>query len=132
RGLAAVPGRRAARPTADPQRRAAAATAGARRAGTQAERRGSGRESARPKRGAARRAPHRRALASLVGRRGRAVTRANLVLLGILVACALSLVTSRHEARQLTTELTREEARMRAYEVEYGQLSLEQSTWSMP
>lgn len=60
------------------------------------------------------------------------MTRVNLVLLGVLVACGLSLVTSRHQARQLTTELTREEARMRGFEVEYGQLSLEQSTWSMP
>jgi cell division protein FtsL len=60
------------------------------------------------------------------------VTRANLVLLAVLVACSLSLVTSRHQARALTTELTREKARERAYELEYGQLSLEQSTWAMP
>ena len=60
------------------------------------------------------------------------MTRVNLVLLGLLVLCALSLVTSRHQARKLTTELTREQARERAFEVEFGQLSLEQSTWSMP
>ena len=60
------------------------------------------------------------------------MTRTNLLLLIVLVACGLSLVTSRHHARQLTTELTREEMRTRGYEVEYGQLSLEQSTWSMP
>lgn len=60
------------------------------------------------------------------------MTRVNLVLLAILVACALSLVTSRHHARKLTTELTREQARERTYEIEFGQLSLEQSTWSMP
>jgi cell division protein FtsL len=58
--------------------------------------------------------------------------RVNLVLLAVLVACALALVTTRHQARQLTTELTRETARTRAYEIEFGQLSLEQSTWSMP
>ena len=58
--------------------------------------------------------------------------RLNLVLLVVLVTCALSLVTSRHRARQLTTELTRETAHARAYEVEFGQLTLEQSTWSMP
>ena len=58
--------------------------------------------------------------------------RLNLVLLALLVACALSLVTSRHRARQLTTELTRETAQARAYEIEFGQLSLEQSTWAMP
>ena len=60
------------------------------------------------------------------------MTRTNLLLLLVLVACGLSLVTSRHQSRQLTTALSREEARTRAYEVEYGQLSLEQSTWSMP
>ena len=60
------------------------------------------------------------------------VTRVNLVLLLVLVACALSLVTSRHQARKLTSELDREQVRARGYETEYGQLSLEQSTWAMP
>jgi len=60
------------------------------------------------------------------------VTRVNLVLLAVLVACALSLVTSRHQARKLTGELAREQVRARAFETEYGQLSLEQSTWAMP
>ena len=58
--------------------------------------------------------------------------RINLVLLGVLVACALSLVTSRHDARRLYVELEREQAQSRRFEVEYGQLSLEQSTWAMP
>jgi cell division protein FtsL len=60
------------------------------------------------------------------------VTRVNVVLLVVLVACALSLVTSRHQARKLTSELAREQVRARGYETEYGQLSLEQSTWAMP
>ena len=60
------------------------------------------------------------------------MTRVNLVLLAVLLGCALSLVTSRHQARKLTTELTREQASERAFEVEHGQLSIEQSTWSMP
>jgi cell division protein FtsL len=60
------------------------------------------------------------------------MTRLNVLLLLVLVACALSLVTSRHAARRLYVELTREQAQARAYETEYGQLSLEQSTWSMP
>ena len=60
------------------------------------------------------------------------MTRANLLLLAILVGCALSLVASRHQARKLFVELEREQSRARAYEVEYGQLQLEQSTWSMP
>jgi cell division protein FtsL len=60
------------------------------------------------------------------------VTRLNLVLLAVLVACAVSLVASRHQSRKLFVDLEREQARARAYEVEYGQLQLEQSTWSMP
>jgi len=55
-----------------------------------------------------------------------------IVLLAVLVGCALSLVTSRHEARRLTVELSREQQRARQFDVEYGQLSLEQSTWGMP
>ncbi len=58
--------------------------------------------------------------------------RVNLVLLGVLVLCALSLVTSRHDARRLFVELEREQARARQFETEYGQLQLEQSTWGMP
>ena len=60
------------------------------------------------------------------------MTRVNLVLLAVLLACSLSLVTSRHQSRKLTTELTREQATERAFEIEHGQLSIEQSTWSMP
>jgi len=60
------------------------------------------------------------------------MTRVNVVLLVVLIGCALSLVTSRHQARRLFVELTREQGQARAYETEYGQLSLEQSTWGMP
>lgn len=60
------------------------------------------------------------------------MTRVCLVLLGVLVVCALSLVTSRHEARRLFVELEREQARAHQYDVEYGQLSLEESTWGTP
>ncbi len=55
-----------------------------------------------------------------------------LVLLAVLVACALSLVTSRHQARRLYVELERAQADARGFETEYGQLQLEQSTWGMP
>ena len=58
--------------------------------------------------------------------------RINLVLLAVLVVCALSLVTSRHQARKLFIDLEREVAQTRAYDVEYGQLQIEQSTWAMP
>jgi cell division protein FtsL len=60
------------------------------------------------------------------------MVRLNLLLLAVLVLCALSLVTSRHQARKLFVELEREQARTRSYETEYGQLQLEQSTWAMP
>jgi len=46
--------------------------------------------------------------------------------------CALSLVSSRHQARRLFVELERAQAEQRGYETEYGQLQLEQSTWGMP
>lgn len=60
------------------------------------------------------------------------MTRLNIVLLLVLVACALSLVTSRHHARKLFFELEGERTRSRDYQIEYSQLQLEQSTWSMP
>ena len=60
------------------------------------------------------------------------MVRLNLVLLCALIVCALSLVTSRHDARRLFVELEREQARARQLETEYGQLQLEQSTWGMP
>ena len=60
------------------------------------------------------------------------MTRVNLLLLAVLVGCAVSLVASRHQARKLFVELEREQSRSRAWEVEYGQLQLEQSTWAMP
>ena len=60
------------------------------------------------------------------------MVRVNLLLLAVLVACALSLVTSRHQARKLFVDLERAQAEARNYETEYGQLQLEQSTWAMP
>jgi cell division protein FtsL len=58
--------------------------------------------------------------------------RFNMLLLAVLVACGLSLVTSRHQARKLFVELERAQGDARAFETEYGQLQLEQSTWAMP
>jgi cell division protein FtsL len=59
------------------------------------------------------------------------MARLNLALLALLVVCALSLVTSRYQARKLFVDLEREQAQSRAYDVEYGQLQIEQSTWAM-
>ena len=60
------------------------------------------------------------------------MVRLNLLLLAVLVACALSLVTSRHQARGLFVELERTQSLARGFEIEYGQLQLEQSTWAVP
>lgn len=60
------------------------------------------------------------------------ISRINLLLLALLVVCALSLVTSRHQARKSFVDLEREQTQARAYEVEFGQLQIEQSTWAMP
>jgi cell division protein FtsL len=60
------------------------------------------------------------------------MARLNLALLALLVVCALSLVSSRYQARKLFADLEREQAQTRAYDVEYGQLQIEQSTWAMP
>jgi cell division protein FtsL len=59
------------------------------------------------------------------------MVRLNLILLGILVVCALSVVTSQHKARKLYVELQKEQELAKQLEVEWGQLQLEQSTWAM-
>ena len=58
--------------------------------------------------------------------------RLNLLFLAALIACALALVTSQHQARKLYVELQKEQERARLIEVEWGQLQLEQSTWATP
>ena len=57
--------------------------------------------------------------------------RVNTLLILILVACALSVVTSQHKARKLFVELEKEQELARQLAVEWGQLQLEQSTWAM-
>ena len=58
------------------------------------------------------------------------MTRLNLILLGILVGCALMLVTSQHQARKLYVELQKEQELALQLDIEWGQLQLEQSTWA--
>ena len=55
----------------------------------------------------------------------------NLLLLAVLVACAIGLVTSQHQARKRFSELEREEARARELDIDYGRLQLEASTWGL-
>ena len=59
------------------------------------------------------------------------MTRLNLVLLAILIGCGLALVTSQHQARKLYVELQKEQELAQQFEVEWGQLKLELSTWAM-
>jgi cell division protein FtsL len=59
------------------------------------------------------------------------VTRLNLFLLAIAIACALSVITSQHKARKLYGELQKQDQTTKQIEVEWGRLQLEQSTWAM-
>lgn len=59
------------------------------------------------------------------------MTRLNLLLIGILVLCALSVVTSQHHARKLYAELQHTQELAKQMQTEYSQLQLEQSTWAM-
>ena len=59
------------------------------------------------------------------------MTRLSIILLAVLTFSALGLVTAQHKARKLFVELEREQEHSRQLDVEYGQLQLESSTWSM-
>lgn len=48
----------------------------------------------------------------------------------LLVACALAVVTARHQARKLFVELQALEKQSRQLDIEWGRLQLEQSTWA--
>lgn len=58
------------------------------------------------------------------------MARFNLILLLIAVGCGLATVNANHRARKLFSGLDKEQQRMRALDVEWGQLQLEQSTWA--
>lgn len=58
------------------------------------------------------------------------MTKLNLILLAILIACGLMLVTSQHQARKLYVELQKEQELTKQLDIEWGQLQLEQSTWA--
>ena len=57
-------------------------------------------------------------------------SRLNVILVLVALLCALSTVAANHRARKLYVELEREQTRMHALDVEWGQLQLEQSTWA--
>jgi cell division protein FtsL len=58
------------------------------------------------------------------------MSRVNVLLILLLLACALGVVAAQHKARRLYTELEREQERMRQLEIEWGQLQLEAGTWA--
>lgn len=59
------------------------------------------------------------------------VTRLNLILYFVLIFTSLGVVTSQDRARKLYFELEQQEESAKKMNVEFGQLQLEQSTWSM-
>ncbi len=60
-----------------------------------------------------------------------AMTRLNLILLVLLVACSLAVVTAQHRARKVFMELAQEQDTAAALDVEFDRLRLEQRTWAM-
>lgn len=59
------------------------------------------------------------------------MTRLTVFLLAVLIASAAAVVTAQHQARKLYAELEREKQLTKQIETEWGQLQIEQSTWSM-
>ena len=56
--------------------------------------------------------------------------RLNLALLVLVVACALGVITSQHQARKRFHELENEQAAAQKLGEEWTQLTLEQGTWA--
>lgn len=59
------------------------------------------------------------------------MTKLNLILFAALLCSALGVVTSQHKARKLYIELQNQQNLVKQYDIEWGQLQLEQSTWAM-
>lgn len=59
------------------------------------------------------------------------MTKLNLILFTVLILTALGTVTAQHKARKLYFELQQQQDASKQYDVEWGQLQLEQSTWAM-
>ena len=58
------------------------------------------------------------------------MSRLNLALLAVVIACALGLITAQHQARKLFIDLEAEQGAARKFEEEKTQLQLEQGTWA--
>ena len=57
------------------------------------------------------------------------MSKVNVLLLALVVACALGVITSQHLARKRFVALEAEQESARKLEEEWTQLQLEQSTW---
>ena len=57
------------------------------------------------------------------------MSKVNFLLLALVVACALGVITSQHQARKRFIELEAEQDSARKLEEEFTQLTLEQGTW---
>ena len=58
------------------------------------------------------------------------MARANVLLLGLVIACALGVITSQHRARKLFIDIESGQAAAQKLHEEFTQLQLEQSTWA--
>ena len=58
------------------------------------------------------------------------MTKLNLILFCVLIVTALGTITAQHKARKLYFELQQQQDAARLYDIEWGQLQLEQSTWA--
>jgi len=60
------------------------------------------------------------------------MSRLNIILALVLVACALAVVQAQHRARTYFMELERLKKEARGLDEQWGQLQLEQGTWANP
>jgi len=58
------------------------------------------------------------------------MSRVNLLLLAVAVACALGVITAQHKSRKLFIDLEAGQAEAKRLEEEFTQLQLEQGTWA--
>ncbi|MFN7087661.1 MAG: cell division protein FtsL [Burkholderiales bacterium] len=60
------------------------------------------------------------------------MSRINIVLALLLIACALAVIQAQHRSRIYFIELERLKKEARLLDEQWGQLQLEQSTWANP
>lgn len=60
------------------------------------------------------------------------MSRINIVLALLLIACALAVIQAQHRSRTYFIELEQLKKEARALDEQWGQLQLEQSTWANP